>query len=84
MKSKYKLIIITASILIIAGTIIYYKFGPVINGKFYSGNRITVLLSIFLDDRELFSDNIDAGCTYENETCRLKTENGTFETKGGH
>lgn len=84
MKSKYKLIIITASILMIASTIIYYKFRPVINGKFYSGNRITVSLSIFLDDRELSLDNRNASCTYENETCSLKMENGTLQTKGGH
>lgn len=84
MKTKHKLILIISIILIIAGSLIYYKFGPVIKGKIYNGNRITLDLRIFLDDKELNPEHVSAVCTFENEIYNLESENGKFQTKGGN
>ena len=83
MKTKHKLIIIISFLLIIAGSLIYFKFAPMIKGKLYNGNRITINVSIYLDDKKLNLQNISAECSFENEVCNLTSDNGKFQTKGG-
>lgn len=83
MKTKHKILMIISFIFIIGISLIYFKFGPMIKGKLYNGNRITLNVSIYVNDKELELQNVSAECSFENEVCNIKSENGKFQTKGG-
>ncbi|SEW26783.1 hypothetical protein [[Clostridium] fimetarium] len=82
-KRKIILIILFAFIIIGIGLSIMIQT-PIGQKYFFKGNRITVDLKVFVDDKELSLDQLVATCTFEKKDCDITSDNGTFHTAGGN
>jgi len=58
-------------------------FGPKIYGEIYSGNRITLNLTIFFEGKPISLDKAEVYCDFDNSSCELYSENGIYKTRGG-
>jgi len=84
MNSKYRIILIVFLVFIIFGFGFYIMTKTPIGQKyFFKGNRITVHLKVFVDDKELSLEHLLATCMFKNKSCEIASENGTFNTAGG-
>lgn len=72
-----------ALVIVIGGTAFCIMKAPIIKGHLYSGDHIVIDLTIFLDGKEVSLDNLSTTCRFENEICRVTSENGIYKTSGG-
>lgn len=64
-------------------TYIFISFGPMIWGKIYSGDRITVNLTLFFEGKQIPLEGVEVQCDFENSQCEFNAKNGTYKTEGG-
>jgi len=85
MTAKRKIILIILFVFIIIGIGFCIMIQtPIGQRYFFKGNRITVNLKVFVDDKELSLDQLFATCTFENKDCDVTSDSGTFHTAGGN
>jgi len=84
MSTKRRILLILLFVVIILGIGVFIIINTPIEQKyFFKGNRITVNLKIFVDDKEISLDNLLATCTFEKKGCDVSSQSGTFKTAGG-
>jgi len=85
MTAKRKIILILLFVFIIIGIGLSIMIQtPIGQRYFFKGNRITVNLKVFVDDKELSLDQLFVTCTFENKDCDVTSDSGTFHTAGGN
>ena len=85
MTAKRKIILILLFVFIIIGIGLSIMIQtPIGQRYFFKGNRITVNLKVFVDDKELSLDQLFVTCTFENKDCDVTSDSGTFHTASGN
>ncbi|SEW22620.1 hypothetical protein [[Clostridium] fimetarium] len=85
MNSKHKILVIVLLLFLILGIAFYFIIKmPRVQSYFFNGNRTTINVKIFIDDKELSLDNLIASCIFEKKDCEVNSKNGTFTTAGGN
>ena len=84
MTAKRKIILILLFVFIIIGIGLSIMIQtPIGQRYFFKGNRITVNLKVFVDDKELSLDQLVVTCNFEKKACDVTSDNKTFHTAGG-
>lgn len=86
MKTKHKTMPILILILIalaIGGITFCIMKAPIIKGHLYAGDHIAIDVTVFLDGKEVSLDNLSTTCSFENEICKVTSNNGVYKTSGG-
>lgn len=81
---RRNILIIVAIVLVVLLGIVLYKTYPVIYGKFYSGNHITLDLSIYYKGKQLKADDYKIECiNSEGKNEAISKEGTEYAVKGG-
>ncbi len=84
MKKKNIIIISVTLLLILVVAVVCIVFYPVIEGKFYNGNRITLNASITLDGKSIDLEKCSVECiTPQSREAIITYENGKYGVTGG-
>lgn len=84
MKRKNIIIISVALLLLLVVTVVGIGFYPMIEGRFYNGNRITLNASLTLDGKSIDMEKCTIKCaTPQNKEVVITSDNGKYGVEGG-
>ena len=84
MSLKRRIIFYAIIIFIIFGIGFYIIIKSPIGQRYlFKGDRITVNLKVFVDDKEVSLNDLIATCKYEKNNCDVTSQNGTYKSAGG-